>query len=532
MQRVSNIFHLCFCLAFLLLIGFPLAKTVFSDTNETTSAIENRALSPLPHMILETFPQWASMWDAWFKDHLAIREQFLQAYIIFWELYLRANKPIILIHEEEFFPTDWRIMDGHLGLNPLSLEELVALKQGIIGFKIWLSLHNIPYLLVFTPDKATCYSDKVPGWLKKNKGKSIYEQITETLRNTDLQYIDMGRVLISKKNIRSFNKYVDVYHWNGNALDASYKEIQYTLEKYGIASDKKCFINSYSIYTYRNIDHRTGKQEIVSAVKLNPLKNIRDDSDKLRFIADKLRFTHQISYQWAQPKYIKNSDINNGSIIFTSDSMLLACSGTFYPPFPHTVHEYVQAHYAFSKNLDDVEKLIRTVNKPDVYIESFVERTRGGTQGARAQNPRIRILADYTLKTPGYYLTPEHLMNASDWTLNTAPARADAKAVIWRGAAPEITLPELKSDMDGRVIVAASVSASHDSEIRLLYAEEGQDFSLSRQVKADIIKGENLIHLQVFCSPFQKVKLRVSFSSQEGEYTFFPLRDFDLLGQR
>lgn len=459
--------------------------------------------------------------NAWLKDHLALRSQFLAQYIRIWQIYLGSpnGRNYMGRNGEMFINLEWSNYKTHWGLIELSRDHLIKVKLSYAGMAGYFRIHNIPYYVIIIPDKHTLYPRKKPFYASWTTGQNYYNKLIQILRESHINYIDMLNILCKYKHTKLYDKTFDVEHWNANALNIAYKTIVGFLNADGIFQIPKNKIDNFFRIENINCEYNTYPIENIPFIRMTPSESIFDQTNKYRYMNFK-------TYPWEHPSsVIVNNKINTGTLCFNTDSYFAATHKLplkgfklSFTPLAYLVHKYIHFHYYYA-TIPLYDKIIAD-HSPDVVIEAFSERVKGNIR--RTEDPRLRIFAECELKTPGYFLTPQALSHASlTWcTLRPQGENVELEA---HNNDPSMVLPPVTTDADGRAMIAARISAPQQTWAQLFYAAPDEPFSEQKSTSVKLNKGENLVHLHILTQPHQRVKLRFDPATDKGTYLFLPL---------
>lgn len=506
---------------FICILFLPFGLLVLGLQPNPIPIMENRTLTPKPDLNAHPLIKWPGLLDAYFKDQLAFRGHFLASYIQLWEERMQApvqryatgkNGELFMHHiSPTFLPS--------LGVNPPSKEHRVNVKLSYAGMQGYFALRGIYYLLVTIPDKPTLYPEFLPFWAtwKKTEQQNRYNQITAALQDTPINLLNLQEHLEQNKpHGRLYDTRYDVCHWNGNGLKVAHEQLVKNLAAYDKTfpqlNDKDYYrltpqTHSYSGYT----------PEVVPFMEILQ-QNYLQRMDK-----------HD---GWSNPKVLINTrEGTKHTLWLATDSYFLGTHSTpsaqfsgAITPLAHYVKKYVHMHYSIM-DINRCDTLLDE-HKPNFVIEAFVERSQGNA--ARASDVRIRVLGDALLNTPGHVLAPQQMADAN---IVNAEAYIEKEHIRLhaKNTDPMLILPPVFADADGRVVVMARLIAPADTAAQLFYTNQQNAFTEARSVKLALKKGENLVHMQSFSKPHEKVWLRFDPGAIAGDYYLLPMLDVQRL---
>lgn len=518
----ENIPFYIFNAIFICVLFLPFGLLVLGLQPNPIPIVENRTLTPKPDLSAHPLLRWPSLLDAYVKDQLAFRGHFLASYIQLWEERMQApvqryatgkNGELFMHHiSPTFLPS--------LGVNPLSKERRVNMKLSYAGMQGYFALRGIYYLLVTIPDKPTLYPELLPFWTTwKNKGQeSRYDQILSVLQDTPINLLSMTEHLEQyKAHGRLYNIRYDVCHWNGNGLKVAHEQIVKNLAAY----DNTFMLPTGKDY-YRLIPQTKSypgyTPEVVPYIEILQQDNLQGLREPVK--------------NWDDPRLILNTrEGAKHTLWLATDSYFLWTHSLpsnrwhgMITPLAHYVKKYIHMHYNIL-NIDRCDTLLKE-HKPNFVIEAFVERALGNI--GRASDVRIRVLGDALLNTPGHVLAPQQMADAN---IVNAEAYIEKEHIRLhaKNTDPMLILPPVFADADGRVVVMARLIAPADTAAQLFYTNQQNAFTEARSVKLALKKGENLVHMQSFSEPHEKVWLRFDPGAIAGDYYLLPMLDVQRL---
>jgi len=513
---MQKILKYIFISLFFFLISFQLVLRFFDFHITPADTFENRALATQPNLTRQNYLHWPTLLDSYFKDSTPLRSQFIAAYIRLWACGMNAHRSIFFSGKdgEKFCDfNDAPTIKKYIGMFPMSQRTLIWLKLSYAGMQAYFSLHGIPYLVMFIPDKTTLYPEWLPEWINWARTKSHYEQIVPILANNRINFFDFLPVLQRHKNeLRLYDQRYDIGHWNGNALDIAYQEAGKILNRYGIPVDQAQLKQAYAV---KNVDLHffcigDEKVPMVEYTPNSDVVNVSDDLASLQHLPEQYK-----------PQLFVNKKVSDHTLWVASDSYFAATHGSSRLPLPPFVHQYIHLRQL---NLAVARKLLPAY-KPDLVIEEFVERMDGAV--SRANDPEIRILGDALLGTPGHSLVPAVVKRAAAFRDCTIRPEGESCVVQVTGKMPLIKLPPVETDDDGRAVLMAKMQSPEKTNAKVYYYPIGDRFSSGKVVSSPVIKGENFVHIDIYLQPHIKINVYFSPGSQGGDYRFLPMPDVE-----
>lgn len=206
--------------------------------SETYSSRENRNYTALPKLTKEdgsfntNFPTY---FDRYYSDHLGFRNNMISIYsnIMVNGFGLSSNDKIVFGKNGWMFYTANDNVDIGMGKMLLNEAELRLVAENQTAINNYYKSLGKEYYLIFTPSKASVYSEMLPG--NYTVGYTVIDQVTDYLRkNTDVKVINTKQALIDAKGENDLYLKTDT-HWNPIGSYQAYKEIVSQLKNdYGI----------------------------------------------------------------------------------------------------------------------------------------------------------------------------------------------------------------------------------------------------------------------------------------------------------
>ena len=480
--------------------------------------VENRILAGKPEFNKVSFSKLPLEYENYLNDNLPFRPYFTANYMRIWEMgfssFVSEN---IKGKDNQYFTNskDGPTIDRYLGLNKFSLPQLYMFRTTIAGRQAFWQAYGASYLFMLLPDKTTLYPEYLPDWIKNNKD-NWFDQLGSILENTGIHYLDINEELGKLKNPEApfCDKIYDVYHWNGNALDAMYKLISKKFEN-NIDYHKVRVNEAYAVKP-QEMWVNSFVKEIVPWIKL--------ESSNLSVY--KHNYSGYNNPPWAACDIITNDKLENGTLLFSTDSYFKAthqdsfkgAKGQIFP-LAHNVHKFISLHYMEKFS---ILKKIAQVEKPNIVIEASVERA--GLNITMTKFPRLLIAGDRLLNEPQFIITPKFLAQFKNINC-ILKSTGNTLEVVAKNYDPILILPTQRTNKDGRFVVMVKMASSIATDAQVFYAQGDEQFHVSRVLSQKIKKGINYLHFPIYARPDKKIRLRFDPGWATATYTIFPMPD-------
>jgi len=502
-SRIRNIINGTYFVIFSLCIGAPLILLILGIPSEKVDIGENRRLAASPDFS-EATPQKI---EQYFSDHLPFRTHFTSKYMEIWEdglsAYVRRN---VKGKQGHFYPNmpSAPVVEYYLGLQPLSVEQLYAIKGYFYGMQAFWVSQQTRYLCAFIPDKPTLYPEYLPSWVSQKHSWS--DQVQPLLKNSSLNYLDFTETLIKHKTQGLlYNKKYDIAHWNGLALAVAYNELVARLKLPSAAitpfrlvaktpevpflgedtvpwmslNKRYLSLSSASLSTETN-EHETEK--IINSYEGIGNKHL------LLLIDSYLRYTHQDGFP------------NAYGAIF---------------PLAHNFGVTSYQHRGFINFSNLVQKIEK--DKPDYVVETFSERTLAELE--RYHLPSYILIAGERLADDGYLeINNKTKLKPHNASLSTA----EFITVMAHTNDPQLELPPQRTNENGRLVVMLTMYSQVDTACQLFYSFDENGYTAENSVTRKVVKGLNFLHLPIYTKKNSVIRLRLDPGKFKGVYEIFP----------
>ena len=222
MHRRSNKPYVAFLAVVLVICLVPSAGMLLWPTTETT---ENRAMSSAPQLTredgglnTEVFDEF----DAWFTDHMALRNQMVYADAVI-QTRLFSTSPVSgVVYGTDGWLYYSATLNDYLGTNAMSERELFNLAHNFAIIERWLQERDITFLLTIPPNKNTLYPEHMPSRYHASEDAHNAERLGAYLDAAQVDYLDLFALFAEQDG--------ELYlmrdsHWNAKGAALVYEAI-------------------------------------------------------------------------------------------------------------------------------------------------------------------------------------------------------------------------------------------------------------------------------------------------------------------
>ncbi|WGD35975.1 DHHW family protein [Olleya sp. YS] len=225
--------------------------------------------------------------------------------------------------------------------------QIVQVVKNLKKLSEYLREKNILFYVAVAPNKHSIYKENLP--YKLNQNATFYEELIEALKDNNINYINLHKVLLEKKKEEKIYYKTDT-HWNNLGAFYAYQDVINTIGKE--LSVKPLSLNDYIINTsLKPVNHLSKMINVYTkeqVVNLTLKKSVSIDTLSIRF--DDLIFSNQ------QQQF---------KLLMSRDSFSDAWIGFFNESFNQT---------RYIKNYNPITTQLIEQYKPDVVIYEIVER--------------------------------------------------------------------------------------------------------------------------------------------------------------
>lgn len=204
----------CFCLVFILMLLTPFLFTNFK--HDQISEINNSYLPELQWTESTPVGDRINDLENYLNMRIGFREQFLDLFQILNDrLFGIMEHPLYMYGKNEYvYFKNWGYIVDYQHLN-LDQEYADELARSVQTFKDLITERGASFYYLIIPDKKTVYSEYMPKGMNQLGTVSKADQVMQSLRETDVNYLFLRDDLIeAKQHAQIFNVKYDAGHWN------------------------------------------------------------------------------------------------------------------------------------------------------------------------------------------------------------------------------------------------------------------------------------------------------------------------------
>lgn len=200
-----------------------------------------KAVSEIEKRPLAAFPAWhweiPSIWsfptklNAYIRDHFGLRDILVGCRAIL-SIKVLNSSPVSSLRigkEGWFYWNKHQLSEDFRGRHPMSASDRLIFLEGMRCKGQWLAERGIRYLMVIAPEKQTIYPEYLPEYLQRNKGRTRFDQIRDSIVQgypglDPLAFLDLKDALLRQKKRHQIYYRTDT-HWNFRGGLVCYEEI-------------------------------------------------------------------------------------------------------------------------------------------------------------------------------------------------------------------------------------------------------------------------------------------------------------------
>lgn len=469
--------HIFFSVSFLLLISASVILwTVKYDIKIDIK--ENRRLASFP-VYQKNIPKFNKQLDQYINDNIPLRKYVISWYHYIWNWHLRS--PIVAYYVRG---SDNYVFGVKHSLKPATMRisnpDVAAYKEVAYGMYNLAKYYNADFTYILFPDKESALPYYIPDWIKRFKEKhkilSLRELLLSQIKEPPFNFIDLLEYMkADKAGLETyFDKRIDPYHYNAKGLDLAVKLICEAINKKKIfykCSDIKLNVEKkqYKSFPYHG---KYGYEEVFRG-------SIEGDMSGME------RIPYEKEDIFRDVDYIKNTSINNNSILILSDSSLALKSLTKLKynklilsrnilPFVFASSSYMHARNAYENYY---EFLIDAINEAKIehVVFGITERTLIYTSTS-LRDPILRILGRYALGMNENFIFPKDLSSPYTPIFDKAGYLSVNNTSIF----PLYIDKDLKTDINGDIYVSFRYSFPKNANKAVL------EWTSDKEFKTDI----------------------------------------------
>ena len=200
----------------------------FKDNNDFIPGIALRPLN-FPQSTISLKKGFKEI-DNWYSKNYSFRKKL-------WHIdqLLQYNLFNLSMHSSVISGKDgWLFLkkDGGIGKNhvedyqniPLTNDQVQAIISKLQHNNNLLKARGITYIIFAAPNSASIYPEYLPLWVKRYYPYSKLDQIINSIKNTDLNFIDLRPALLKAKKWKQLYYKTDT-HWNAYGAYVAYQSL-------------------------------------------------------------------------------------------------------------------------------------------------------------------------------------------------------------------------------------------------------------------------------------------------------------------
>jgi hypothetical protein len=350
---------------FILLLYIPFFSNII-PRNQVLSNVENRMLTPKPEFNIHSLDTFPKEFEKYFNDNFKFRDQFLKFnnYAKVKILNLSPNPLVVIGKNDWLFYTGDKApesMEDYQGLVRFTDDELKMIKNNLEQRKKWLSKKGITYLFCIAPNKQTIYPEYLPSNMKKLNSETRTDQLINYLNQySDVEIIDLRKVLLENKTVDNMLYYKTDTHWNEYGAYIGYQEIMRKISDFYPNLEPLAFSN----FMINSSVGSGGDIANMLAMKSQYKDNYIHLVPKVKTVANDLKVDKSI-YPNPDQLVTKQTDISNlPNLLMFRDSFSTSLVPFLSEHFNKSI--YIWDHKFNAKIIEQ--------DKPNIVIEETVER--------------------------------------------------------------------------------------------------------------------------------------------------------------
>lgn len=257
-------------------------------------------------------------YDKYFNDHLGYRPFFVRINNqIKYTLFSKLNTVhSVLGKNKQIFQSDY--IDAYLGTDYVGKDKVKNGFERIEFIQKRLKKHNIDFILVFAPGKASFMPENIPEIYHSNKkGTTNYDEYISLLNNSSINFIDFRKYFNSIKDTSKYPLFPkNGAHWSGYASTLASD----SLSKY------ISLLMKINMVKHKDIGGYTTNNKLIWT---------DDELSKTLNIFEKIE---HLNMYYPNIQYIPESNSTKPNTLFIGDSYLQSFYG-FYPYFENCFGE-------------------------------------------------------------------------------------------------------------------------------------------------------------------------------------------------
>jgi alginate O-acetyltransferase complex protein AlgJ len=258
----SALYTRIFVSFFFIILFLPVAQMNFHFLGEESSN-EKRKLAEMPTFGQMIRPyEYVTAFDRYFNDRYGFRSSLVRLNSLLHIAVLHTSPTRdVVIGEKGWLmynsSTDGVSLKDYYGYSNFTENELKWIKDRITDIHQELKKRNIHFLFVVVPSKHTMYPEYLPHYMgRATWGKTRLDQLSQALRNSDIDFLDLRFRLWDKKKQTTYPLYSRTdTHWNDLGAFFAYEDIMRHLRRTLPGIDQ---LNRNSLHVHSEENKGTG----------------------------------------------------------------------------------------------------------------------------------------------------------------------------------------------------------------------------------------------------------------------------------
>lgn len=226
---------------FLLGLCLPLLWQALPTPYTTSELKERRSLAEWPVFSLHSISTYPARFDRYFNDHFGFRNALIHLNTaVRYHVFKSSGSPKVLVGKEGWLfynanqARDGASLSNHLGLLPTGYNEIFrGYKEELEQKRNYLASRGIRYVFVIAPDKWTVYPEYLPdGFANFDRSNNVDLLVDYLSANTNVEIIDLRKVLIDAKRPGQHLYYKTDTHWNELGAFFAYQAISKNIARH------------------------------------------------------------------------------------------------------------------------------------------------------------------------------------------------------------------------------------------------------------------------------------------------------------
>lgn len=365
-MKSHKVFNVLITIIFVLAVSVPLAMVNVKQGKISVS--ENRALANFPNFTTgdgKLNTHFIKDFETWFNDNLGFRDNFTQINTkIQYTLFGKLTKTDTIIGDDQWlYYVTPEIISDYQQLNLPSDNQLKDWGESLEKINNYLKGKNIPFIVMFNPDKKTIYPEKYPDTILKVGSVSRSDLIDNYLKNnTSLDYFTPKEQLLNAKNRATvYSPRYDNAHWNNYGAFIGYIELMKRVRSYY----PEISVLSWDDFDISEYDRENTIYNAISFTETDYAFNYKKERNAYETSGslDNLNLaTNIMSVSY------KNNNSKLPKALILGDSYLYGFMT------PNLAESFSETYFIYTDNINRIKNFVDLFD-PDIVIYENVERS-------------------------------------------------------------------------------------------------------------------------------------------------------------